>query len=220
MSTIRTDHAVVASTIACDFGACGRRIAALPAYGLRRRLEGRWATGRVRLYRSGSAWFKAWSLRTRRDAQGAVRGFWRIGRCEERGCRADRGFRLTAHVRLKKMDMLTRVPYVCMRSRDILNSSIYLILSSSMDLGASGRLSRAFKTCQNLLPRGLNVRDTTRIRRILCIPMYPGRNPGTPPGYGKNTQDTLRIQYPTKYTQDTLGYIRIRAEYNLKTPRL
>ena len=45
--------------------------------------------------------------------------------------------------------MLSCVPYVCMRSRDVLNSSIYLILSSSMDLGASGRLSRAFKQCQN-----------------------------------------------------------------------
>ena len=30
-------------------------------------------------------------------------------------------------------------------------SYIYLILSSSMDLGASGRLSRAFRGCQNLL---------------------------------------------------------------------
>ena len=112
MLTIRTDHTVVASAIACDFGACGRRISALAAYGLRRRLGGRRAAGRVRDYGSGSAWFKTWSLRTQHDAHGAVRGFWRIGRCEERGCRADRGFCLTAHVRLKKMDMLTRVPYV------------------------------------------------------------------------------------------------------------
>ena len=60
-----------------------------------------------------------------------------------------------------------------------------------------------------------NVRDTTRIRRIRCIPMYPGRNRGAPPGYDQNTQNTLRIQYPTKYTRNTSGYIRIRSEYNL-----
>ena len=36
--------------------------------------------------------------------------------------------------------------------------------------------------------------------------MYLGRNPGAPPGYGQDTQDTLRIQYPAKYTQNTLGY--------------
>ena len=60
-----------------------------------------------------------------------------------------------------------------------------------------------------------NVRDTTRIRRIRCIPVYPGRNRGARPGYDQNTQNTLRIQYPTKYTRNTSGYIRIRSEYNL-----
>ena len=53
-----------------------------------------------------------------------------------------------------------------------------------------------------------NVRDTTRIRRIRCIPVYPGRNRGGPPGYDQNTQDTLRIQYPTKYTRNTSGYVQ------------
>ena len=148
-------HAVVASAMVRDFGASELPYSALTAFGLLRWLGGCQAAGRVRNYRSGLAWFKAWSLRTRRDAQGAVRGFWRIGRCEERGCRADRGFRLTAHVRLKKMDMLTRVPYVCMRSRDILNSSIYLILSSSTRVDAVWRALRPFKDGQNLLLRTL-----------------------------------------------------------------
>ena len=31
----------------------------------------------------------------------------------------------------------------------------------------------------------------------------------------QNTQNTLRIQYPTKYTRNTSEYIRIRSEYNL-----
>ena len=112
MDTIAVLNAVAESANIRRVGALERRFAALTAYGLARRLEGRLAAGRVRDYRSESAWFKAWSLRTQHDALRAVRGFQRNGRCEERGCRADRGFCLTAHVRLKKMDMLTRVPYV------------------------------------------------------------------------------------------------------------
>ena len=64
METIHVVHTVVASAIASDFGACGRRISALAACGLLRWRGGRRAAGRVRDYRSGLAWFKAWSLRT------------------------------------------------------------------------------------------------------------------------------------------------------------
>ena len=103
-------NAVAESANIRRVGALERRFAALTAYGLARRLERRLAADRVRDYRSGSAWFKAWPLRTQHDALGTVRGFQRNGRCEERGCRADRGFRLTAHVRLKKTDMFACVP--------------------------------------------------------------------------------------------------------------
>ena len=122
-------HGVVGSASVRDFGASERRISALPAYGLRRRLEGRWAAGRVRLYRSGSAWFKAWSLRTEHDTHGAVRDFQLIGRCEERGCRADRGLSDVAAAGQKKIASVARVPYVCRWSGDVLNASIYLVLS-------------------------------------------------------------------------------------------
>ena len=129
MVTIRVVHTVVVSAIACDFGACGRRISALAAYGLLRWLGGRRAAGRVRDYGSGSAWFKTWSLRTQHDAHGAVRGFWRIGRCEERGCRADRGLSDVAATGQKEIATFARVPYVCRWSGDVLNASIYLVLS-------------------------------------------------------------------------------------------
>ena len=105
-------------------------------------------TGRARDYRGGSAWFKAWLLRMQRDRHGAMPQSWWRGRAEKRRGPEDDAFRLIAHGRPGENDMLSCIPYVCMRSRDVLNSSIYLILSSSMDLGASGRLSRAFKQCR------------------------------------------------------------------------
>ena len=132
-----------------------RRFSALAAWRLPRWLGSHLAAARVCDCRTGWGWLKALLLRTRRDAHGTMpHSSWR-GRAEERCGLEDGAIRLTAHSRLQEMDMLSCVPYVCMRSRDVLNSSIYLILSSSMDLGASGRLSRAFKTCQNLLSHRL-----------------------------------------------------------------
>ena len=112
MGTNRVVHAVVASAIICDFGASERQYSALAAYGLLRRLGGRRAAGRARGYRSGLAWFKAWSLRMQHDRHGAVPQSWWRRRAEERRGLGDGALRLTAHVRLKKMDMLTCVPYV------------------------------------------------------------------------------------------------------------
>ena len=51
-----------------------------------------------------------------------------------------------------------------------------------------------------------NVRDTTRIRRIRCISMYPGRNTGAPPGYGQDTQDTRILRNTHRIHQDTSEY--------------
>ena len=129
MDTIAVLNAVAESANIRRVGALERRFAALTAYGLARRLEGRLAAGRVRDYRSESAWFKAWSLRTQHDALGAVRGFQRNGRCEERGCRADRGLSDVAAAGQKEIATLARVPYVCRWSGDVLNASIYLVLS-------------------------------------------------------------------------------------------
>ena len=112
MSTIRVVHAVVASAIIRDFGASERQYSALAAYGLLRRLGGCRVTDRARDYRSGSAWFKAWSLRMQRDRHAAMPQFCWRGRTEERRGPEDDAFRLTAYGRLKKMDMLTCVPYV------------------------------------------------------------------------------------------------------------
>ena len=113
MSTIRVVHAVVASAIIRDFGASERQYSALAAYGLLRRLGGRRAAGRARGYRSGLAWFKAWSLRMQHDRHGAVPQSWWRGRAEERRGLGDGALRLTAHVRLGENDMLTCAVYVC-----------------------------------------------------------------------------------------------------------
>ena len=129
MDIVHLLHAVAESACIGRVGASERRFAALTAYGLARRLEGRLAAGRVRDYRSGSAWFKAWPLRTQHDALGTVRGFQRNGRCEERGCRADRGLSDVAAAGQKEIATLARVPYVCRWSGDVLNASIYLVLS-------------------------------------------------------------------------------------------
>ena len=164
MHIIRVVHAVLVSAMVCGFGASERPYSALAAYGLLRWLGGCRAAGRVRDYRSGLAWFKAWSLHTQHNSHGTMpQSFWR-GRAEERRGLEDGAIRLTAHSRLKKMDMLSCIPYVCMRSRDVLNSSIYLILSSSMDLGASGRLSRAFKQCRNFLQDPLEAGSLLEVR--------------------------------------------------------
>ena len=115
MSTIRVVHAVVASAIIRDFGAserqifCSRRVWAAR---LLRRLGGPRAAGRARAYRSELAWFKAWSLRMQHDRHEAVPQSWWRGRAEERRGLGDGACRLTAYVRLKKIDMLTCVPYV------------------------------------------------------------------------------------------------------------
>ena len=129
MGITRVVHAVVVSAMVRDFGASERPYSALAAYGLLCWLGGCRAAGRVRDYRSGLAWFKAWSLRTQHDAHGAVRGFQRIGRCEERGCRADRGLSDVAAAGPQKIATLARVPYVCRWSGDVLNASIDLVLS-------------------------------------------------------------------------------------------
>ena len=62
--SINVLHAVAESACIGRVGAPERRFAALAVYGLARWLEGRRAAGRVRDYRSGLAWFKAWLLRT------------------------------------------------------------------------------------------------------------------------------------------------------------
>ena len=112
MGTIRVVHAVLESAMVCGFGASERPYPALAAYGLLRWLGGCLVTGRARDYRGGSAWFKAWLLRMQRDRHGAMPQSWWRGRAEKRRGLGDGAFRLTAHVRLKKIDMLTCVPYV------------------------------------------------------------------------------------------------------------
>ena len=112
MGTTHVVHAVVASAMVRDFGASERPYSALTAYGLLRWLGGYRAAGRERDYRSGLAWFNAWSLRTQHDAHGAMPQSWWRGRTEERRGLGDGAFRLTAYVLLKKNDMLTCVPYV------------------------------------------------------------------------------------------------------------
>ena len=106
MSTIRVVHAVVASAIIHDFGASERQYSALAAYGygLEGCCAGLEAVGprAARGYRSGLAWFKAWSLRMQHDRHGAVPQSWWRGRAEERRGLGDGALRLTAHVRLKK----------------------------------------------------------------------------------------------------------------------
>ena len=72
MGITRVVHAVVVTAMNHDFGASERPYSALAAYGLLRWLGGCRAAGRVRDYRSGLAWFKAWSLRTQHDAHGAM----------------------------------------------------------------------------------------------------------------------------------------------------
>ena len=150
-------HAVAKSGLIRFVDASERRFCALAAWRLPRWLGSHLPAARVCDCRTGWGWLKALLLRTRRDTHGTVpQSSWR-GRAEERCGLEDGAIRLTAHSRLQEMDMLSCVPYVCMRSRDVLNSSIYLILSSSMDLGASGRLSRAFKQCRNFLSHPLVV---------------------------------------------------------------
>ena len=72
MGITRVVHAVVVSAMVRDFGASERPYSALAAYGLLRWLGGCRAAGRVRDYRSGLAWFKAWSLRTQHDSHGTM----------------------------------------------------------------------------------------------------------------------------------------------------
>ena len=86
-----------------------------------------------------------------------MRGFQRNGRCEERGCRADRGLSDVAAAGQKEIATLARVPYVCRWSGDVLNASIYLVSSSSTDLGAYGAHSSASKGRQFFLPDPLPI---------------------------------------------------------------
>ena len=156
----------------------------------------------------------------RRPARASSRGRWRADPSGVTSPRLRRGTPVATPLSERRGVAMNSCAYVCSRcASGEWRCHPTTPPSSQMRRRGVRRQRRRRLRLTRVGARGLNVRDTTRIRRILCIPMYPGRNPGTPPGYGQNTQDTLRIQYPTKYTQDILGYIRIRAEYNLIEPR-
>ena len=69
----------------------------------------------------------------------------------ERARREDDAIRLHRARRLKKIDICPGVPYVYVRSTDVRNGLVYLILSSATRLDAVWRALRPFKEGGNLL---------------------------------------------------------------------
>ena len=69
----------------------------------------------------------------------------------ERARREDDAIRLHRARRLKKIDICPGVPYVYVRSTDVRNGLVYLILSSATRLDAVWRALRPFKEGENLL---------------------------------------------------------------------
>ena len=73
----------------------------------------------------------------------------------ERARREDDAIRLHRALRLKKIDICPGVPYVYVRSTDVWNGLVYLILSSATRLDAVWRALRPFKEGEILLLRPL-----------------------------------------------------------------
>ena len=69
----------------------------------------------------------------------------------ERARREDDAIRLHRALRLKKIDICPGVPYVYVRSTDVWNGLVYLILSSATRLDAVWRALRPFKEGEKLL---------------------------------------------------------------------
>ena len=87
----------------------------------------------------------------------------------ERARREDDAIRLHRARRLNEIDICPGVPYVYVRSTDVRNGLVYLILSSATRLDAVWRALRPFKEGEILLLRRLAVcaqRDVvgTRLR--------------------------------------------------------
>ena len=70
----------------------------------------------------------------------------------ERARREDDAIRLHRARRLKKIDICPGVPYVYVRSTDVWNGLVYLILSSATRLDAVWRALRPFKKGEKFLP--------------------------------------------------------------------
>ena len=75
----------------------------------------------------------------------------------ERARREDDAIRLHRARRLNEIDICPGVPYVYVRSTDVWNGLVYLILSSATRLDAVWRALRPFKKGEKLLPHLLLV---------------------------------------------------------------